>query len=100
MKNLAHSASLESLDKNAPSKTGTKHLEGHTSQIRAICALPKGRLASGASDNTIRLWDVKGCAEVARLEIDASITTLAAIAANRLVAGDDLGRLHWLEVLE
>jgi hypothetical protein len=26
MKNLAHSASLESLDKNAPSKTGTKHL--------------------------------------------------------------------------
>jgi len=26
MKNLAHSASLESLDKNAPSKGGTKHL--------------------------------------------------------------------------
>jgi hypothetical protein len=27
MKNLAHSASFESLDKNAPSKAGTKHLE-------------------------------------------------------------------------
>ena len=26
MKNLAHSASLESLDKDAPSKAGTKHL--------------------------------------------------------------------------
>jgi hypothetical protein len=26
MKNLAHSASLESLDKNAPSKTGTKQM--------------------------------------------------------------------------
>jgi hypothetical protein len=26
MKNLAHSASFESLDKNAPSNTGTKHL--------------------------------------------------------------------------
>jgi hypothetical protein len=31
MKNLAHSASLESLDKNAPSKPGTKHL---TTDIR------------------------------------------------------------------
>jgi hypothetical protein len=26
MKNLAHSASFESLDKHAPSKPGTKHL--------------------------------------------------------------------------
>jgi hypothetical protein len=26
MKNLAHSASFESLDKDAPSKAGTKHL--------------------------------------------------------------------------
>jgi hypothetical protein len=26
MKNLAHSASFESLDKNAPSNAGTKHL--------------------------------------------------------------------------
>jgi hypothetical protein len=30
MKNLAHSASLESLDKNAPSKTGTKHVVSAT----------------------------------------------------------------------
>jgi thiosulfate/3-mercaptopyruvate sulfurtransferase len=28
MKNLAHSASFESLDKHAPSKPGTKHLDG------------------------------------------------------------------------
>ncbi len=28
MKNLAHSASFESLDKNAPSNSGTKHLDG------------------------------------------------------------------------
>jgi hypothetical protein len=27
MKNLAHSASFESLDKNAPSNAGTKHLK-------------------------------------------------------------------------
>jgi hypothetical protein len=32
MKNLSHSASFESLDKNAPSKTGTKHL-GHQASL-------------------------------------------------------------------
>jgi hypothetical protein len=39
MKNLAHSASLESLDKNAPSKTGTKHLD------RALAAKDTNRAA-------------------------------------------------------
>jgi putative hemolysin len=33
-----------------------------------LCVLPDGRLASGFSDGTIRLWDVKTGAETARLE--------------------------------
>src|SRR5580704_15816661 len=55
MKNLAHSASLESLDKNAPSKTGTKqlaslfpslneHLRGARNILNA-CAWPVERRA-------------------------------------------------------
>ena len=35
MKNLAHSASFESLDKNAPSKTETKHLGWRCVRMRA-----------------------------------------------------------------
>jgi len=31
-------------------------LEGHTSYVRALAALPGGRLASGSWDNTVRLW--------------------------------------------
>jgi hypothetical protein len=30
----------------------------------------------------------------------ARLVALAAIAPNRLVAGDSVGRLHWLEVLD
>src|SRR5580704_4688463 len=38
MNNLAHSASFESLDKNAPSKSGTKHL-GRRNAMKKFLAL-------------------------------------------------------------
>ena len=75
-------------------------LEGHTDRVTALCMLTNGRLASGSYDNTIRLWDAATGAETARLELDAPVTALAAIAPNRLVAGDGLGLLHWLEVVD
>jgi WD40 repeat protein len=82
-------------------KTGaeTARLEGHSDSVLTLCALPDGRLASGSDDNTIRLWDVKTGAETARLETDAPIHSLIALSNDRLVAGDALGRLHWLEVV-
>jgi DNA-binding response OmpR family regulator len=46
MKNLAHSASFESLDKNAPSKAETKHLArqpGHVLSREALMDLTRGR---------------------------------------------------------
>ena len=46
----------------------TARLEGHSGAVAALCLLPDGRLASGAYDNTIRLWDVAAGAETARLE--------------------------------
>jgi hypothetical protein len=54
----------------------------------------------GDDDGTIRLWDTATRAEIARLEVDAPVTCLAALTGRRLVAGDQLGRLHWLEVVE
>jgi hypothetical protein len=48
---------------------------------------------------TIRPWDVARGAETARLEADAPLLCLTALADLHLVAGDSLGRLHWLEVV-
>jgi hypothetical protein len=49
---------------------------------------------------SVRLWDVVTGAETARLELDAAIQAIAVIAPNRIVAGDQLGRRHWLEVMD
>jgi WD40 repeat protein len=79
-------------------KTGavTTRLQGHSGLVGALCVLPDGRLASGSRDHTIRLWDITTAREIARLEVDASVTCLAALPGGRLVAGDEIGRLHWL----
>jgi WD40 repeat protein len=77
----------------------TARLEGHAAAVTALCVLPDGRLASGSWDRTIRLWDIASGQEMTRLEIDAPVHCLAAHSHNRLVAGDQIGRLHWLECL-
>ena len=64
-------------------------------------SLPDGRRALSASwDNTLKLWDIKTGAQVARFTCDAIATCCAVIDAHRLVGGDRLGRLHWLELVE
>ena len=100
-------------------------LEGHSGEVFALCVLPGSRLASASGDHTIRLWDVATGTETALLEADASIYCLTALSSGgsgwlrrlvsvsntarfsrtfacsgaHLVAGDHLGRLHWLELV-
>jgi WD40 repeat protein len=78
----------------------TGRLEGHSGGVQALCLLPDGRLASGAYDNTIRLWDIEAGCEIAHLEVDAPVRCLAPLPDRRLVASDQLGRLHWLDIVD
>ena len=77
----------------------TARIDGHSAPVSALCLLPDGRLASGADDNTIRLWDVANEVERTRLEIDAPVTAIVALGPDLLVAGDVSGRLHWLKLV-
>jgi WD40 repeat protein len=79
--------------------TETTCLEGHSSGISALATLPDGRLASSSWDNTIRLWDVMTGAELCRLEVDAPVLCVIALSDKYLVAGDGMGRLHWLDIV-
>jgi WD40 repeat protein len=78
----------------------TVRLRGHLGDVRALCVPSNGRLASGSADRVIQLWDTDNEHSMTRLEFDAPINSVAALASNRLVAGDNLGRLHWLEIVE
>jgi len=69
MKNLAHSASFESLDKNAPSKAGTKH--GPKDGFRWLWATtPSGRPRRGPFFRPI-LDSLSGVRETNGLSRDA-----------------------------
>jgi WD40 repeat protein len=80
--------------------TETARLEGHHGWVRAMAVLPNGRLTSGGDDRTVRLWDIARGVETARLEVDGAVTCLIALPDGRLVAGDVVGRLHWLVIVE
>ncbi len=75
-------------------------LEGYADGVCALCLMANGQLASGSYDHTIRLWDIGARREITRLEVDAPVYCLAALPDGRLAAGDQLGRVHWLEIVE
>lgn len=78
----------------------TGRLEGHRGRVTALSVLSEGSLASASSDQTIRIWDVKSGKERTRLDVGARVFCLSALEDKRLVAGDTMGRIHWLEFLD
>ena len=73
-----------------PPGTETARLEGHANAVRALAALPDGRLASGSWDNTIRLWDTKSGKETGRLEGHTDkVNALTVLPDGRLASGSD-----------
>jgi WD40 repeat protein len=76
-------------------------LMGHKQGVSALSALSDGRLVSVSPDTTIRLWNLRlsGGSFDVLFVADAALLSLVWISSNRLlVAGDALGRLHWLQL--
>jgi WD40 repeat protein len=76
-------------------------LEGHSSWVQGVAVYKDGHRAVSASlDKTLKVWDLQTYKEVASFTCDADARCCAFVDAGRMVGGDELGRLHWLELVE
>ena len=75
-------------------------LEGHAEAVHGVAVTPDGKRAISASeDNTLKVWDLATCAVVATFTADGPVLACAvAPDGGTIVAGDALGRLHFLRL--
>lgn len=75
--------------------------EGHSGAVVGAAFSRDGRLITSASyDNTVKVWKAESGGEIASFTCDAPAGGCAMIGSSRIVAGDGLGRIHWLELVE
>jgi WD40 repeat protein len=82
------------------SGTELRTLDGHSDAVKAVAVSADGRLTVSASrDNTLKVWDLERGAKVATFTADADLGCCAWAENRKIVAGDDTGRLHFLELV-
>jgi WD40 repeat protein len=77
-------------------------LEGHTDSVWAVAVTPDGRRAVSASwDKTLRVWDLVSGKEIATFTGESEMLSCAVAPDGRtIVAGDILGQVHFLRLVE
>jgi len=74
-------------------------LTGHSSSVSGAIALPDGRFLSWSSDATLRLWSADG-SPIAAFYADAPVTCCVLGQDDVIVAGDRVGRVLFLRLVE
>jgi WD40 repeat protein len=74
------------------------HLVGRHSPVTALAGPPPGddRFLSGDAAGTIRLWDAVARRDLGGISVESGIKACAVMPGGTFVAGDDLGRVHFL----
>ena len=77
-------------------------LKGHSDWVAGLAVTPDGRRAVSASyDCTLRVWDLASGAEITAFSGESQMFRCAFAPDGRtIVAGDDLGRVHFLRLVE
>jgi WD40 repeat protein len=74
-------------------------LEGHSNAVDRVAIAPDGRRAVSASrDKTLTIWDLESGHTVATFTCDAGVYCCAFSDNRIIVAGDNRGRVHLLEL--
>ena len=76
-------------------------LKGHVDRVRGVALMPDGtRAVSASNDKTLKVWDLESGLALATLTCDAPVSCCACGGGHRIAAGDDGGRVHFVQLVE
>jgi WD40 repeat protein len=75
-------------------------LAGHSDWVRGVALSADGKRAVSASrDNTLKVWDVESGACIATFHCDGVAPCCAFVDEHRILAGDEGGHVHLLQLI-
>jgi WD40 repeat protein len=86
---------IDNFSNREPSRE-LRTLKGHSSRVNSVAVSSDGRQAvSAAADHTVKLWELNTGEVLATFTCDG-VAAGCALGAEKIVAGDVLGRIHFL----